>query len=124
MRIQKKTRSFNFLVEILVSTVFFAFCSVICVNLFVYAKEIDQKSNEITYATMAVQNYIESLDSDLELLEGNETIKILYNDYIDIIVTRKENKIDYDLYEVKAINKNGKNIMTLDKIVLKGGNYE
>lgn len=124
MKIQKKTRSFNFLVEILVSAVFFSFCSIVCVNLFVYAKDVDRKAKEMTYATMAVQNYIETLDSGVDLLDGKDNITILYNDYIDVIVERKQSVSSYDLYEVKVKNKKEDNIITIEKLVLKGENYE
>jgi len=57
----KKSRSFNFLIELLIAVLFFALASTICVELFVKAKDNNDLSNDVDNATIIAQGTIEKL---------------------------------------------------------------
>ncbi len=100
----KKTRSFNFLIELLISSLFFAFSSIICVQLFVYAHQKNELALDITKATVVAENYCEQL----KIIDEEEINK--YNEvsyYFDEnwnISTNKEYVVNISKYDESTSN--------------------
>lgn len=69
MRTEKKSRSFNFLIEMLITVVFFTFASIICVQLFVSGQKRSQLSREITQAVLKTESMAEKLRNDDSMQE-------------------------------------------------------
>ena len=67
MKTTKKSRSFLFLIEMLIVTVFFSLSSIVCVQLFVKAKSYNQQAIDLNNATMMMQSTVESLRSGIEV---------------------------------------------------------
>ncbi len=63
MKTEKKSRSFNFLIELLISCLFFALASILCVQLFVKGKERGELAQAISTAALEAQSVAEQLRS-------------------------------------------------------------
>ncbi|MCF0108833.1 MAG: hypothetical protein HUJ57_01855 [Erysipelotrichaceae bacterium] len=64
---QKKSRSFNFLVEMVISIFFFSIASIVCVQLFAQGVMRNNKAIRVTEATFIAQNAAEAIKGGYEL---------------------------------------------------------
>lgn len=107
-----KTKSYNFLLEMLVVIILFTFCSIIFVELFALSSD---KSNKASIMDRAI-NDVESIASNIR---NGDKVKELYeyDDYSIII-----SKIDVG-YNIKAIYEDENEIMSINVASL-GDTYE
>lgn len=74
MQIEKKSRSIHFLLELLISLVFFAFSMIVCVQLFVKADQQNDYATELNRALLKSENIAEQLKNiapeEINILNG------------------------------------------------------
>ncbi len=125
MQVQKKSRSFNFLLEILISSLFFAFCSIMCVELFIFAKNNNEYAQDLTMATMIMQSYVEEIRADNQIMIddaiGQKEV-IAYDDRYNVVID-VVNIIDNEVtYKIEVVNSIDKSIITsIETNVYRGG---
>ncbi len=78
MKVQKKSRSYNFLIEMLISSVFFAFAAIICVSLFFEGEKINRDAVDVSNGTIVARNVAEQLKSGS--FELNEETTLYYDE--------------------------------------------
>lgn len=76
--IRRSTKSISFLMEFIIVVFFFALSSAICVSVYAKAESMNTKANDTKTAIMIAQNYIESIDEQMQSYitydkNGNET---------------------------------------------------
>lgn len=107
-----KTKSYNFLLEMLVVIILFTFCSIIFVELFALSSE---KSNKATI----INNALNDVETYASLIKGGRQVSQEYkNDDYTIYVT----KID-EGYNIKALYSDKKEIVSINVTNI-GENYE
>lgn len=79
MKTEKKSRSFNFLIEMLITVIFFTLSSIICVQLFVSGQKRSQLSSDMTQAVIETESMAEKLRSDTLLKEAQNQEVIQYD---------------------------------------------
>ena len=124
---QKKSRSFNFLIELLIVIVFFTISSIVCVNIFYQADLRSKKANNITDASLEMENIIESLKKDDDILDDGKMVdgKIIFdhgNYKIDIeqIAEIESHKGRYLVYELIAYDNNGERLLDINTTCMAG----
>ncbi|MCI5773389.1 MAG: hypothetical protein MR210_02400 [Erysipelotrichaceae bacterium] len=85
----KKSRSFNFLIELLIVIVFFTITAIVCVNIFYHANHKSKMAMLITDASLTVENIVESLKLDDEILNQADNKENVYT-------------LSYEGYEVRV----------------------
>lgn len=73
MRVDKKSRSLNFLIELLLSVLFFAMASIVCVQLFVKSNQ----SSALAVATSQAVIKSESIAQQLRSYQGDDLAQFL-----------------------------------------------
>lgn len=111
----KKSRSFNFLIELLIVIVFFTISVIICVNIFYQAKIKSELAKNISDATLSVQNLVEYLK--VNNLDNNN---YKYDEYEINIIKKEELFNKYIVYEIKAVDNNGRELLKVETTVDKG----
>lgn len=107
-----KTKSYNFLLEMLVVIILFTFCCVIFVELFALSSKKNNDANIMALALNDVETYASLIKNGQKLSEE------YINDDYKINIT----KLDVG-YNIKAINNNDEVIISIDVASL-GDTYE
>ena len=123
----KKSRSFNFLIELLIVIVFFTISAIVCVNIFYQADRKSALATNITDATLNVENIIESLKVDDEILAKSEESAhghvIAYEKYKIVIVKKDEmvsSKGKYLTYEISAYDNDEQQLLCVETTCFRG----
>lgn len=110
---EKKSRSFNFLIELLIVIVFFTISVIVCVNVFYQAKGKSALATNISEASLGVLNVVEGLKVDDSILDSaryENGLYVLecddYNVYIELISSIDTGDERYVTYEIWASDDN------------------
>lgn len=107
---EKKSRSFNFLIELLIVIVFFTISAIVCVNVFYQAKSKSVLASNISKATLEVQNIAEGLKVDDKILNNFEyesgVYTLKYDEYSVYISKVDSEDLPYVTYEIWASDDN------------------
>lgn len=136
MRVQKKARMFNFLIELLISIVFFAFASIVCVQLFASGNRKNVEALELSNAMILSENVAEKMrvyngekladylgfDDVIYFDENYNISEIKSNRYLQL-------KVDYDINKTKYSSNisyyfNDKVLLEYNVMSYPGGFYE
>lgn len=98
-----KTKSYNFLLEMLVVIILFTFCSIIFVELFALSSNKGNKATIINNALNDVETYASYIKNGQDVKE-----EYIYDDYL-INIT----KLSYG-YNIKATYNDGETIISVD----------
>lgn len=111
---EKKTRSFNFLLELLICLVFFSVTSLIVVGLFVRAKTLEDDALNQSNATMLYVDTVEQLSLNLvkPSYQGHDMIA-------NVKLIQDDNDLDYLIYQVDIYDDNGQLVITDQVSVLR-----
>lgn len=123
----KKSRSFNFLIELLIVIVFFTISAIVCVNIFYQADRKSTLAANMTDATLNVENIVESLKVDDKILAKAETIDqgfvFVYDKYKIIIVEKAEmasTKGKYLTYVISAYDNDEQQLLSIETTCFRG----
>ncbi len=123
----KKSRSFNFLIELLIVIVFFTISAIVCVNIFYQADQKSTLAANMTDATLNVENIVESLKVDDKILAKAETIDqgfvFVYEKYKIIIVEKAEmasTKGKYLTYVISAYDNDEQQLLSIETTCFRG----
>lgn len=103
MKINKKTRFYNFTIELLIMIVFFIMASIVCVMLFVSGVGLKDKAIKKNEALLKAQSLVEEYRScknikDLEYIEDDFKVVISLSD-----ITKGQSNTLYE-YEVAILD--------------------
>ena len=123
----KKSRSFNFLIELLIVIVFFTISAIVCVNIFYQSDCKSSLAANTTDAALNVENIVESLKMDDKVLKEAEATaqgyEFIYEQYRIVIV--KNDEIDspkgkYLIYEISAYDNDDQQLLSIETTCFRG----
>lgn len=123
----KKSRSFNFLIELLIVIVFFTISAIVCVNIFYQADRKSSLAANTTDAALSVENIVESLKIDDKVLADAKATaqgyEFIYERYKIVII--KNDEIDspkgkYLIYEISAYDNDEQQLLSIETTCFRG----
>lgn len=122
MKKSKKTRMFNFLVELLLVIVIFAISSLVVVKMFYHGQKINTKNQMLNEAMFIASDIAEQM----RLYDGQDLAQYLSYDDLDYDIKIDVNKTcdHYCLYETKIEVSNNSEVLVGYEVASVGENYE
>ncbi len=129
MKVNKKSRSYNFLIEMLINAVFFAIAAIVCVTLFFEGNKLNNNAIEVSNGTVITRNIVEQLK--FGEIDVNDSLTIYYDESwqrsdkgiyeLTIKVNEEEHTNAYDVieYNVELIRSSDKQVLvSMDTVML------